>query len=258
MDTLFSYCVQGKLYRLWYELYRDAQIKVKTGAGMTAVEATGENVAQGSIGGALLSSCNLDKTVTNYFSGSQDELSYATTRIQPLMFQDDTTRLVTSIEAAQKGNIIMNAAMKRKQLEIIVDKCCVIVFDKKSRSKETREAINQNSWLSIDGNRVKAKQQDKYLGDILNEGGLKQSVQATISERYGKAFASIREIGAVINDFRINAIGGLKAGLDIYEMVVIPSVLNNSDTWMEIESVSINRLDDLQHYIIIRPNLLSI
>ena len=49
-----------------------------------------------------------------------------------------------------------------------------IVFDKKSRSKETREAINQNSWLSIDGNRVKAKQQDKYLRDILNEGGLKQ------------------------------------------------------------------------------------
>ena len=248
MDTLFSYGVQGKLYRLWYELYRDAQIKVKTGAGMTAVEATGENVAHGSIGGALLSSCNLDKTVTNYFSGSQDELSYATTRIHPLMFQDDTTRLVTSIEAAQKGNIIMNAAMKRKQLEINVDKCCVIVFDKKSRSKETREAINQNSWLSIDGNRVKAKQQDKYLGDILNEGGLKQSVQATISERYGKAFASIREIGAVINDFRINAIGGLKAGLDIFEMVVIPSVLNNSDTWMEIESVSINRLDDIQHY----------
>ena len=54
MDTLFSYSVQGKLYRLWYELYRDAQIKVKTGAGMTAVEATVENVAQGSIGGALL------------------------------------------------------------------------------------------------------------------------------------------------------------------------------------------------------------
>ena len=95
----------------------------------------------GSAHPSLLSSCNLDKTVTNYFSGSQDELSYATTRIQPLMFQDDTTRLVTSIEAAQKGNIIMNAAMKRKQLEINMDKCCVIVFDKKSRSKETREAI---------------------------------------------------------------------------------------------------------------------
>ena len=49
MDTLYSYGVRGKLYRLWYELYKDAQIKVKTGAGMTATEATGKNVSQGSI-----------------------------------------------------------------------------------------------------------------------------------------------------------------------------------------------------------------
>ena len=65
---------------------------------------------------------------------------------------------------------------------------------------------------------------------ISYEGGLKKSVQATISERYGKAFNTIREIGSVIDDFRINAIGGLRAGLDIFEMVVIPSILNNSDT----------------------------
>ena len=45
-------------------LYRDAQIRVKTGAGMTDTQVTGENVAQGSIGGAILTSCNLDKTVT--------------------------------------------------------------------------------------------------------------------------------------------------------------------------------------------------
>ena len=61
MDTLFTYGIQGKLYRLWYELYRDAQIRVKTGAGITSVKATGENVAQGSIGGAILSSLVLTK-----------------------------------------------------------------------------------------------------------------------------------------------------------------------------------------------------
>ena len=47
------------------------------------------------------------------------------------MFHDDTIRLVTSLEAAQKGNIIMNASMKQKQLELNVDKCCVIIFDKR-------------------------------------------------------------------------------------------------------------------------------
>ena len=67
-----------------------------------------------------MSSCNLDKTVTNYFAGSCDEVSYGPSRLQPIIFQDDTSRLVTSLEAAQKGNIIMEAAMKRKQLEINV------------------------------------------------------------------------------------------------------------------------------------------
>ena len=130
MDTLFEYGVRGKLYRLWYELNRDAQIKVKTGAGMTDTQVTGENVAQGSIGGAILSSCNLDKTVTKYFAGSTSELSYATTRLQPVIFQDDTLRTATSLEAVKKGNLIMSAAMKRKQLELNVDKCCIIVMTK--------------------------------------------------------------------------------------------------------------------------------
>ena len=161
---------------------------------MTAVETSGENVAQGSIGGAILSSCNLDKTVSNYFSGSSTELSYATTRLQPIMFQDDTIRLVTSLEAAQKGNIIMNAAMKRKQLELNVDKCCVIIFDKRSKSKATREAINKKGLLTIGKHMIKAKPQDKYLGDILNEGGLAQSMKETVNDRYGKAFNTIKEI----------------------------------------------------------------
>ena len=48
MDTLYSAGIKGKLYRLWYELYKDAQIRVKTGAGMTAIEATGESTSENS------------------------------------------------------------------------------------------------------------------------------------------------------------------------------------------------------------------
>ena len=130
-----------------------------------------------------------------------------------------------------------------------LDYHCVLIFDSKSKSKSTREAINFNCLQSIGGNKIQAKQQDKYLGDILHEGGLKTSIQATITERYGKTYSAIREIGAVINDFRINAIGGLRAGLDIFEMVVIPSLLNNSDTWVELDSGSITRLDELQNWM---------
>ena len=90
----------------------------------------------------------------------------------------------------------------------------------------------------------------------MNEGGLRKSVVATISDRYGKAFNAIKEIGAVISDYRIDAIGGLKAGLDIFEMVIIPSVLNNSGMWVEIDKASINRLEDLQNWMF--KNLLAV
>ena len=76
--------------------------------------------------------------------------------------------------------------MKSKQLELNADKCCVIVFDRKSKAKSTREIINKNSLLSIGHQMIKAKEKDKYLGDILHEGGLGISVEATISDRYGK------------------------------------------------------------------------
>ena len=38
-------------------------------------------------------------------------------------------------------------------------------------------------------------------------------MKETVNDRSGKAFNTIKEIGAVINDFRINAIGGLKEPL---------------------------------------------
>ena len=47
MDTLYNCGVKGKLYRLWYEIYRDSQIRVKTASGLTDVRTTGENVTQG-------------------------------------------------------------------------------------------------------------------------------------------------------------------------------------------------------------------
>jgi hypothetical protein len=76
MDTLYGAGIGGKLYRLWFMLNKDSQIRVKTSFGMTGTAVTGENVTQGSIGGALISALNLSKTMTAYFSGSDGEVSY--------------------------------------------------------------------------------------------------------------------------------------------------------------------------------------
>ena len=50
--------------------------------------------------------------------------------------------------------------------------------------------------------------------DLISDQGLEKSVEATIYNNYGKIFAAIFEIKSVIEDLRMQVIGGLKCALD--------------------------------------------
>ena len=76
MNTLYNCGVTGKLYRLIFEMNKKTVLKVKTGLGMSEAVDLGENIAQGSIGGALISTVNLDYTVNMHFQTSNYEISY--------------------------------------------------------------------------------------------------------------------------------------------------------------------------------------
>ena len=57
---------------------------------------------------------------------------------------------------------------------------------------------------------------------------------------------TIFEIRTVIDDFRSQVAGGLTPGMDIWEMAVLPMLLNNADCWMDITTKTIEELDKLQ------------
>ena len=235
------------MYRLWYELYRDSLIKVKTAAGLSNERSSGENVTQGSIGSAILSSTNLDKTLSAYFAASDCEISYGNIRLSVLSFQDDTLRMVTSINAAQKGNIFMNTIMKRKQLSFNIEKCSVLAFEKKRKVGKIREAINKEKRLTIGNQTVVAKEKDDYMGDTIHEAGVIKSVKCTVDKRYRRIVSAIVEVSAILDDYRIDTIGGLSAGLEIFELALMPSLLYNSETWTKIDTETEEKLEKLQN-----------
>ena len=74
-----------------------------------------------------------------------------------------------------------------------------------------------------------------------------KSVEATILKRYGRIFSTIIEVSSILDDFRIDSIGGLKAGLEIFELAIIPSLLNNSSVWIDIGKTSLDKLNTLQN-----------
>ena len=50
----------------------------------------------------------------------------------------------------------------------------------------------------------------------------------------------------MVDDCRSQVVGGLTAGLQIWESAVIPMLLNNSDTWQDISSKTLKKLENLQ------------
>ena len=246
MNTLYNYGITGKLYRLIFEMNKKTVLKVKTGVGLFTATELNENIAQGSIGGALISTGNLDYTVNCQFKSSRYELSYSDIRLQPLIFQDDLSRLSSSVKDAQAGNILVEAVTEAKLLDLNLDKSCFIVIGRKNKMKNIRDELNSNP-LTLCGKLMKEKVSDKYLGDYIHSAGVSASVDCTISNRYGRIIAGIIETRAIIDDCRVNTVGGLQAGLDYWEIAYLPSLLNNCQTWTNISEETMTKLENIQN-----------
>ena len=246
MNSLYKYGVKGKLYNLIYELNKSSEIQIKTSVGVTESFEVGPSVAQGSIGGGLISSCNLDYSINKFFKSSNSEVFYCDLRIQPMIYQDDLGRFSTTIEDAQDGNIKIEACMEGKVLDLHQDKSCFIIFGNQKQKAELHRKMN-DSPLKLYGLEMKEKLKENYLGDIIDGEGNKASAESTVKDRYGRILAGACEIRSIIEDCRSHKVGGAKAGIDLWEIAYIPSLLNNCETWIDISNETIEKLDELQN-----------
>ena len=117
--------------------------------------------------------------------------------------------------------------------------------------------INAKARLDADDDPVmlgkmimQEKKQDKYLGDILNNRGLAVYVEATIKWREANVKGSIYELRSIIEDFRMQAVGGFEAPIDLYDSSIIPPLLNNCSTWLDIDKKSEDKLEEFQNLFV--------
>ena len=123
------------------------------------------------------------------------------------------------------------------------DKTVYIIIGYKKETKKLRNDIDENP-LTLSRVKLKEKVSEKYLGDQIHQDGLAMSVLSTLKYREGRTKASIIEARSIIEDCRIQVVGGALSGIDIWEMSIIPSLLTNSETWVEIEQPSIDIFED--------------
>ena len=213
---------------------------------MTDEARAGPCVGQGSAGGALNSQFNLDRGIQAYFSGSSDEYYYGRVRCQGVIFQDDTGRVSSSLQQAQSGNTKLNAVFKDKGLQAHPDKSCFIVCGSKEYKKKIKEELILTP-LSVGEFIMKQEVMVKYLGMILHEDGVQASIRATVEDRIGKIRGATFEIRALIEDFRMAALGGLMGAWILWKKALIPSLLAGCCNWVGIDQKTVDQLDEIQN-----------
>ena len=249
MNTLHEAGVDGKAYRAWAKLNGNTNIRVKTGVGYSEWSQEGPMIGQGTGGGALVSQLNIDQGVVDMFHGSDQEISYGAVRVLPVIFMDDISRAVCSLESARAGNVKMSSVVNSKQLTLNQDKTCIILFGNKDKVCKAREELARSPLYCGDFI-TKEKTADKWLGDIFHQGGLAESVVATIKDRTPKIKAACYEAAAIVEDWRSQCVGGFCSAIDLFELAILPSLLYNADTWVEIPKVAEEMLENLQLFFI--------
>ena len=245
MDTLEEMKVNKKACRVWYKLNEETEIVVKTAVGMTECKKVGALVGQGSSGAAVVSQAMIDLGLKQYFSSSSDEMYYGSVRVESAAFQDDICKPCEDVATTQCGMTKMAMMLEERGLDAHPDKTSYIVFGSEEYKKKTENEV-RNMPLTFGKFVVKAKKSDKYLGQILHEDGLGESVKATIKERSSKVKGAIYATKQIIDTFQMQAMGGMIAAKQLWEGAIIPSLLSGAGTWIGATAEAEAMCDQLQ------------
>ena len=154
--------------------------------------------------------------------------------------------MCSSRDDAQAGNDKINDCLESKLLDANTDKTIYILIGGETAVETIRRDII-NHPLTLGDTILKEKSSYNYLGDVIHMDGVSKSALATIKQREGRIINAINEVKSIIEDCRMQSVGGALAGLEIWELAFIPSILTNADTWVEIDTESIKILNNLQY-----------
>ena len=122
---------------------------------------------------------------------------------------------------------------------------CIAIGNEKYREKAKKEV--KKSPVMFGNFQTKFVANEVYLGDVISAQGLEDSVNLTIERRAGKIKGSMYESKSIIEDFRMQAVGGMAGAWDLWETAIIPSLLANCGSWVGIGKSIYHTLNELQY-----------
>ena len=136
----------------------------------------------------------------------------------------------------------MEDMVNSKVLEFNLEKSNYVIIGNKKARKTLRDKIKK-SPLTLCGKVMEESKSVKFLGDYISHN-VKESIHETVKKRIVVAKFSLVELRTVIEDSRASTIGGINVALDIFDTAILPAVIHNCETWIEMSPKTMKILDD--------------
>ena len=242
--------IGGKCYRTWYRLNENTRISVKTSVGESKSAVCPDTIGQGGAGSALASSCSIGTAIYETF---KEEFSTMLGKLglNCLIFQDDIGKLNDNMDEVREGCDKIDETLKSKRLSLNYDKSKYVIIGGTKARKEILEQAKINP-LTMGGVIIANAIMEKYLGDIIHELGCARSIQETIKERIGKLIATAEEIIKTSENPWMGGLNNSETPFKLFEARIIPALLNNCESWIDIKESHIKDLQDFQDEFIRR------
>jgi hypothetical protein len=105
--------------------------------------------------------------------------------------------------------------MKQKGLKCHPTKSvCIIIGNKKYRTEAKKEI--EDDPVMFGDFMMKFVENEVYLGDVISSQGMEDSVLLTLEKRTPKINGGMCEAKAIIEDFRMQAMGGMAGAWDLF------------------------------------------
>ena len=69
-------------------------------------------------------------------------------------------------------------------------------------------------------------------------------MELTINKRMGKVMGAMNESKAIMEDFQMQAMGGMAGAWDLWERAILPSLLANCGSWIGIGAKTYKTLNE--------------
>ena len=161
---------------------------------------------------------------------------------RPKAFVDDVCIIPGSAAKARLMAPQLTKAFDELSIKIHGEKTVLVIPGKTKAAEEMRRDLTESPMI-IQGNEIGIVEKDAYLGMIIHQGGVKESIEATLKSRTGKAWGKVAPLKAILGHPQLIHEGWLGAATSIFQGIIPATMLYSGEVWIDINEGTIEQME---------------